>query len=229
MRATHTVYQKYALDSDGIDPHAEAMKLYFNPLACSLGSRIALYETGLAADFVYVDSQTKRAADGSDFRQVNPLGMVPALVLDDGTVLPENAAVLQYIADRGGLEPATGMPRSFLQQWLCFIGTELHKGFVPLLDKKAGAEVKAYAIEKLRPRLAHVDAHLAKQPFLLDRFTVADGYLFAVLNWTQVTPIKLAEYPALAAFHARMLERPAVQRAFEEERALYVAELKRAS
>lgn len=205
------------------------MKLYFNPLACSLSARIALYEAGLPAELVQVDGETKRTQDGRDYREIHPLGMVPALALDDGTVLTENAAVMQYLGDRAQLAPASGMPRAYLQQWLSYIGSELHKWFIPVLDKKAGAEVKAYATEKLRPRLAHVDAHLARQPFLLDAFSLADGYLFTILNWTQVTPIKLAEYPALAAFHARMLERPAIRRAFEEERALYLAELKRAS
>jgi glutathione S-transferase len=192
------------------------MKLYFNPLACSLGSRIAAYEADIALDFVQVDSKTKRAFDGSDFRTVNPLGLVPALVLDDGSVLTENAAVLQVLART----PST----SRLQQWLCFIGTELHKGFVPVMDKSAPPEVHAYALERLRPKLAHAAAHLARRTWLLDDYSVADGYLFAVLNWTQVTPIRLTEYPELAAFHARMLERPAVRRAFDEERALYLAE-----
>jgi glutathione S-transferase len=192
------------------------MKLYFNPLACSLASRIAAYEAGLALDFVPVDGKTKRAADGRDFRAINPLGLVPALVLDDGSVLTENAAVLQVLA-RTASTP-------LLHQWLCFIGTELHKGFVPVMDKAAATEVHAYALEHLRPKLAHVAAHLATRTWLLDDYSVADGYLFAVLNWTQVTPIRLAEYPELAAFHARMLERPAVRRAFDEERALYLAE-----
>jgi glutathione S-transferase len=192
------------------------MKLYFNPLACSLGSRIAAYEADLPVEFVQVDGKTKRAADGNDFRSVNPLGLVPALVLDDGSVLTENAAVLQYLARTPGTP--------LLHQWLCFIGTELHKGFVPVMDKTAPPEVKAYALERLRPRLAHAAAHLANRRWLLDDYSVADGYLFAVLNWTQVTPIRLAEYPELAAFHARMLERPAVKRAFEEERTLYLAE-----
>jgi glutathione S-transferase len=192
------------------------MKLYFNPLACSLASRIAAYEAGLALDYVHVDTKTKRASDGRDFRTINPLGLVPTLVLDDDSVLTENAAILQYLART----PST----SGLHQWLCFIGTELHKGFVPVMDKAAATEVHAYALEHLRPKLAHVAAHLATRTWLLDDYSVADGYLFAVLNWTQVTPIRLAEYPELAAFHARMLERPAVRRAFDEERALYLAE-----
>lgn len=199
------------------------MKLYFNPLACSLASRIAAYEAGLAVELIEVDTITKFLPDGSNYRKLHPLGLVPALVLDDGALLTENAAILQYIG------PAlSGFARSQLQQWLCFIGTELHKGFVPLLDKKAPPEVKAYALGKLLPKLAYVEQHLARRATLLDQFSVADGYLFAVLNWTAVTSIKLADYPALAAFHARMLERPAVKRAFEEERQLYLAEVKRA-
>lgn len=209
------------------------MKLYFNPLACSLASRIALYEAGLAADLIEVDSTTKRTEAGDDYRAIHPLGMVPALALDDGRLLTENAAVLQYIADRvpGQLAPLAeaGLQRSYLHQWLCFIGTELHKGLAPLLDKRAPAEVKAYVLERVLPKLAHVDVHLARQPYLLDNYSVADAYLFAVLNWTVVTTIKLADYPALQAFHGRLLARSAVQRAFTEERTRYLEELKRAS
>jgi glutathione S-transferase len=202
------------------------MKLYFNPLACSLASRIAVYEAGLPIDLVEVDTLTKRMSDGADYREIHSLGLVPALRLDDGSLLSENAAVLQYVADRvpeRHLAPRDGLARSYLHQWLCFIGTELHKGFAPLLHKTAPPEVKAYALGKLLPKLAYVEQHLANRATLLDEYSVADGYLFAVLNWTTVTSIKLADYPALAAFHARMLGRPAVKRAFEEERQLYLA------
>ena len=197
------------------------MKLYFSPLSCSLSSRIALYEAGKPAELIEVDAKTKRTSDGRDFRAVNPLGLVPTLELDDGSVLTENAAILQLLAP----QPSTPA----LQQWLSFVGSELHKHFVPLLDKDAPADAKAYAEGKLRSRLAHANEHLATRPYLLGEPSVADGYLFAVLNWTAVVPVKLAEYPALAAFHARMLARPAVARAFGEERALYVEEQKRAS
>jgi len=219
-----------ALDRD--DPHDGGMKLYFSPLACSLASRIAVYEAGLPIDLVEVDPVTKRTSDGVDYRQLHSLGLVPALRLDDGTLLSENAAVLQYVADRvpdKHLAPRDGLARSYLHQWLCFIGTELHRGFAPLLHKTAPAEVKAYTMARLLPRLAYVDHWLANRETLLDAYSVADGYLFAVLNWTIVTSIKLADYPSLAAFHARMLERPAVKRAFEEERALYLAERERAT
>src|SRR5436305_4782964 len=129
------------------------MDLYFSPLACSMATRIALYEAGHDANYLEVDPATKRVqADGSDFFAVNPLGLVPTLRTDDGTVLTENAAILQYVADRfpkADLGTSAALERSRLHQWLCFIGTELHKGlFVPLLDKKAVPEVKSYVLEK---------------------------------------------------------------------------------
>jgi glutathione S-transferase len=119
------------------------MDLYFSPLACSMATRIAFYEAGEAATYLEVDPKTKLVQnDGSNFRDVNPLGLVPTLRTDDGAVLTENAAILQYVAARfpkSGLGTSSASERSRLHQWLCFIGTELHKGlFVPLLDKKAG-------------------------------------------------------------------------------------------
>src|ERR1700727_1900687 len=137
------------------------MDLYFSPLACSLATRIALYEADADANYLEVDPKTKVVQnDGSDFRHVNPLGLVPTLRTDDGTVLTENAAILQYVADRfpkGNLGAASGIERSRLHQWLCFIGTELHKGlFVPLLDKKASSEVKAYILNKGLSRLDYL-------------------------------------------------------------------------
>ena len=115
------------------------MQLYFAPLACSMATRIALYEAGADADYIYRD-HTKRLPDGSDFHAINPLGMVPTLRTDDGELLTENAAILQYVAERfpnAELAPAGGIQRARMQQWLCYIGTELHKAlFIPLLDKK---------------------------------------------------------------------------------------------
>ena len=126
------------------------MDVYFSPLACSMASRIALYEAGAAARFIEVDSKGKRTLDGADFYAINPLGLVPAIRSDEGEVLTENAAVLQYIADRfpdAQLAPSGGMARSRLHQWLCFIGTELHKAlFVPLFDAKMPQEAKTRAL-----------------------------------------------------------------------------------
>src|SRR5438552_1385449 len=139
-----------------------SMDLYFSPLACSLATRIALYEAGAEANYLEVDPKTKVVQnDGSDFYQVNPVGLVPTLRTDDGLVLTENAAILQYVADRfpqAGISTGPGMERSRLHQWLCFIGTELHKGlFVPVLDKNAPPEVKTYILGKGLSRLDYLE------------------------------------------------------------------------
>jgi glutathione S-transferase len=208
------------------------MKLYYSPLACSMATRIALYEANAPADFVEVDPKTKQTLDtGADFRTINPLGLVPTLRTDDGAVLTENAAILQYVADRfpaASLAPRDGLDRSRLHQWLCFIGTELHKAlFAPLLDKKAPEGAKAYALEKGTARLDVLDAHLHDREYLLDRFSVADAYLITVLTWSIVTPVDLKRWPAIAAYVARLHQRPSVARAMAEERPLYLQEQKR--
>jgi glutathione S-transferase len=209
------------------------MDLYFSPLACSLATRIALYEAGQAANYLEVDPKSKLVQkDGSDFRAVNPLGLVPTLRTDDGVVLTENAAVLQYVADRfpeAGLGTSPGIDRSRLHQWLCFIGTELHKGlFVPLLDKKAPQEVKTYTLGKSLSRLDYLENHLKDRDFLLDHFTVADAYLVTVINWTMaMPPVELAKWPAVKAYYERLRARPSIAKAVAEEFELYKAEIAR--
>ncbi|MDB4973654.1 MAG: glutathione S-transferase [Myxococcaceae bacterium] len=201
------------------------MDLYFSPLSCSLATRIALYEAGAAARYVEVDPKTKRTSDGLDYRALHPLGLVPALRTDQGELLTENAAVLQYIGRRfpeAELLPRDELELARLQQWLCFIGTELHKGlFVPLLDEHAPQATKSYVREKYLPRFSHVEQHLTGRSYLLDRFSVADAYLSAVLNWTKVTAIDLENWPVLHAYGRRLRERPSIARALGEELALY--------
>lgn len=209
------------------------MDLYFSPMACSLATRIALYEAGADARFIEVDPLTKRTLpDGADFREVYPLGLVPAVRTDDGEVLAENAAVLQFVADTypdAELAPTEPRERARLHQWLCFIGTELHKGlFAPQFDKSAPPEARRWALDKAAARLSVLERHLASgRPFLLDRFTVADAYLTTVLNWTQATPVDLTPFPALVAYQKRMRQRPSVARALGIEFPLYQAELAR--
>ncbi len=201
------------------------MKLYFHPLACALATRIALYEAGADAEFVQVDSKTKRTLAGADFRRINPLGMVPALELDSGDIICENAAVLQYVARRSPtahLAPTDDIGQARLQQLLCFIGTELHKLiYVPLMDPAAPASAKEYALDKAALRFGWLEEQLRDRRYLLGDFSIADAYLFAVLNWTIVTPLQLDPFPAIQAFRKRMLERPNVVRAFQEELTLY--------
>ena len=206
------------------------MDLYFSPLACSMATRIALHEAGAEANYLEVDSQTKIVQnDGSDFSKVNPIGLVPTLRTDEGLVLTENAAILQYVADRfpqAGISAGAGVERSRLHQWLCFIGTELHKGlFVPLLDRKAPQEMKSYVLGKNLSRLDYLESYLKGREFLLDHFSVADAYLVTVINWTMATPpIELAKWPALKAYYERLRARPSIAKAIAEEFELYKAE-----
>jgi glutathione S-transferase len=209
------------------------MELYFMPLACSMATRIALDEAGAAADFVEIDPLTKRTPDSArSLLDDNPLGLVPTLRTDEGEVITENAAVLQWVAERypeARLAPTDARGKVALRTWLCFLGTELHRGmFSVLLDRKAPEAVKAYALEKGKPALDHVERRVSASPFLLgDAFSIADAYLATMLNWTVATPIKLAEYPALAAYAARLRERPSIARAMAVELPLYRKELER--
>ena len=211
------------------------MDLFFAPLACSMSARIALAEAGAAVNFIEVDPHTKRLlATGEDYRAINPLGYVPALRLDDGTVLTENAAILQYIADAhpaAELAPPKSDPlaRTRLRQWLSFIGTELHKAlFMPLVGRETPPEVRAWTARKYSSRLVYLDDKLNGREFLLDRFSVADAYLTTILNWTQATPeIDLDAYPNVKAYLERMRQRPSVAAALGTEAPLFQAEIAR--
>src|SRR6185436_9811017 len=192
------------------------MQLYFAPLACSMATRIALYETGADAQYIARD-RNKRLPDGSDFTAINPLGMMPTLRTDAGELITENAAILQYVAasfPQACLAPASGLERARLHQCLSFIGTELHKAvYLPLLRKEAPAEVKAYAASLADARFTIVEKHLSGRDFLLDAFSIADAFLFTVLNWTGATPLKLDAYPAIQAYMARLAKRPSIAKA----------------
>src|SRR5262249_13076773 len=157
-----------------------------------------------------VDTKAGKTEDGRAFAELNPLGQVPVLRTDDGNILSENAAVLQYVADQlpaAALAPAAGtFARSRLQQWLSFIGTELHKTIAVLRRRDNPEGAKDYARGKLPVRFAALDARLRDHEFLLDRFSVADAYLVTVLNWTLATGTSLAEHPALEAWFRRTLE-----------------------
>jgi glutathione S-transferase len=198
------------------------MKLYYSPGACSLSPHIALEESGLPYEAILAPTKTKVLPDGSDFRQVNPLGYVPYLVLDDGTGLREGPAIVQYIADQAPgkkLAPANGtLARYQLQSWLNFIGTELHKGFGPLFNPAVGDDAKAVFKAKLLERLTWVDGELAGKTWLTgEDFTVADGYLFTVTNWTRPMAIDISGLKNLVAWRERVAARPAVQAAMKAE------------
>jgi glutathione S-transferase len=209
-------------------PENLTLNLYFAPLACSLATRIALYEAGVEAQYTYVDLKAKCLADGSDFFKIAPLGQVPVLRVSNSVLLTENAAILQYVADRfpeAALAPPTGLERSRLQQWLSFIGTELHKAvFIPLLDPKAPEGAKVYAREKAVRCLEFLQEQLSAHDFLLDRFTVSDAYLVTVLNWAKPCEVNLAQWPAVYSYHQRLLKRASIAKAVSEEWTLYQEE-----
>lgn len=199
------------------------MKLYFAPSACSLAQHIALREAGLAFDLDKVDFATKKTASGKDFNAINPKGYVPTLELDDGSVLTENQAIAQYIADKNPdarLAPANGtMERYRLQEWLGFIGTEVHKALGALFDKTLDDARKAALVERAGKRIQFVDDALAGKSFLMgEQFTVADAYLFTCLRWTHYFSMDLSGYKNVAAFMARVGERPAVKAALAAEK-----------
>lgn len=198
------------------------MKLYYSPGACSLSPHIVSREVGIPVDLVKVDTKTHKTEDGRDFYTINPRGYVPVLELDDGTVLREGPALVQFLADKvpaSGLAPAAGtMDRVHLQEWLTYIGTEIHKTFAWLFNPAAPEEAKKIARDRLATRFAEVDQHLASRKFLLgDNFTVADAYLFTVVNWSNFMKIDLQPYPNLSAFMARVVARPKVQEALKAE------------
>jgi glutathione S-transferase len=197
------------------------MKLYYSPGACSLSPHIALCEAGLPVELVRVDLATKKTADGGDFLAVNPDGYVPVLQLDDGSLLSEGPAIVQYIADRAPekqLAPANGtLARYRLQSRLNFISTELHKSFSPLFNPAAGADWKEAARKTIAERLDHLQGRLTGDYLLGDQFTVADGYLFTVLGWSKYVKFDLSPWPTLGAYLGRIAARPAVQQALREE------------
>jgi glutathione S-transferase len=198
------------------------MKLYYSPGACSLSPHITLHESGLAFEAIPAPTKTHKLPDGTDYYTINPLGYVPLLELDDGTRLREGPAIVQYVADQvpqKNLAPANGtLARYRLQEWLTFIGTELHKGFSPLFNPAMPQEAKDIAKERLASRLKFVDGELAGKQYLMgDHFSVADGYLFTVTNWAKPTGMDLSGLPNLLAFRDRMAARPAVQAAMKAE------------
>lgn len=198
------------------------MKLFFAPGACSLASHIALREAGLPFDLEKVDLKAKKTETGADFAAINPKGYVPALRLDDGQTMTECAVIAQYVADRKPekkLAPAAGTPERYrLQEWLNFIATEVHKGTSPLFNPATPEAFKQIVLERLGQRYDMLAKHLEQRPFLMgDSFTIADGYLFTILNWTNFLKIDLSKWPALKAYMGRVAARPAVQEALKAE------------
>lgn len=198
------------------------MKLYYSPGACSLSPHIVLAESGLAFELEKVDLGAKKTERGADYWNINPKGYVPALELDDGQVLTEGPAIVQYIADRVPQKflapPAGSMERYRLQEWLNFISTELHKGFSPLFSPKTPEEWKIRVRELLARRIEIAANRLAGNSYLMGvSFTVADAYLYTILRWARHAAVDLSPWPVLAEYMLRIESRPAVHHTLEEE------------
>ena len=199
------------------------MKLYFSPGACSLSPHIALLESGLPFTLELASTKTHQLKDGTDFYTINPLGYVPVLELDNGQRLREGPAIVQYIADQAPaskLAPANGTwERYKLQEWLTFIGTEIHKTFSPLFNPNMPDSAKELFRAQILKRLTWVDSQLADKDYLTGaQFTVADGYLFTVCGWTKFVGIDVSALANLGKFLERVGARPAVQKAIADEK-----------
>ncbi|MBV4485135.1 glutathione transferase GstA [Pseudomonas sp. SWRI153] len=199
------------------------MKLYFAPMTCSLSPHIVLRELGLPFELIRVNNQTKRTADGHDFRHINPKGYVAALLLDNGEVLTEAPAILQFLADQApgnALAPSAGTwERVRLQEHLNFISSEIHGASAPLFDAQIPETVKTIFRQKLCKRLDYLSGALADQDYLMGSFGVADAYLFTVLSWLPTFNIDIADWPALDSYMQRIGARPAVLSAIAAEAA----------
>ncbi len=198
------------------------MKLYYSPGACSLSPHIVAREAGIELELIKADTKTKKMEDGGDYWQVNAKGYVPALRLDNGQLLTEGPAIVQYLADQkpaSGLVPAAGsFERYRVQEWLNYITSEIHKNFSPLFNPAASADWKEGAKANLAKRFGYIADHLEGKQYLMgDQFTVADAYLFTVANWGQFVGVDIGQWPAVKAFHARVAARPKVQEALKAE------------
>jgi glutathione S-transferase len=198
------------------------MKLYYSPGACSLSPHIVLLELGLPHTLEKMDFATRKTAKGVDYSTINSKGAVPTLELDDGRRLTEGPAIVQYLADLkpdSGLAPRAGsFERYQLMEMLNYITSEVHKGFSPLFNSKISADWRAAALANLDKKFAWLSDFLQGKTFLIgNAFTVADAYLFTVLRWSGPVGIDLSKWPALAAYHARIAQRPKVQQALKEE------------
>lgn len=198
------------------------MKLYYAPYTCSLSPHIVLRELDLPFEMVRVNNQTKQTSDGRDFRAINPKGYVAALELDDGQLLTEGPAIVQYLADlRPGAQlapPAGSWQRVRLQEWLNYVTSEIHAGSAPLFHAELHEAAKDYFRTRLFVRFDHLQQHLATHTYLMgNAFSVADAYLFTVLSWCRFFAIDLARWPALHTYATVIGQRPAVQAALRAE------------
>jgi len=199
-----------------------SMKLFYKPGACSLSPHIALREAGLDFTMEKVDLAAKTTEHGADYLAINPKGQVPAIQLEDGSLLTEGVAIVQFIADKVSdrqlLAPAGSMTRYHTLEWLNYIATELHKGFTPLFRPDTPEEFKPIARKALEKKLQYIDDELADKQWLLGlRFTVADAYLFTVLRWAYAIKLDMSAFSNIASYMERVKARPGVAAALAAE------------
>jgi glutathione S-transferase len=198
------------------------MKLFYSPGACSLSPNIVAHEAGIELRLQKVDMKTKTVSVEGDFLQINPKGYVPALELDNGDILTEGPAIVQYLADlepETKLAPAAGtMERYRLQELLNYLNSEIHKTYSPFFKPNTSAEVRAEREAYLRKRYELLDKQLENRPYLMgDGFTVADAYLFTVTRWAGALKLDLSNFAHLQEFQKRVSARPAVKAAMTAE------------
>jgi glutathione S-transferase len=197
------------------------MKLYYSPGACSLAPHIVLREAGMKFDLEKVDLAAKKTESGEDYLAVNAKGYVPALKLDDGTVLTEASVILQHIADsrpRRGLAPKPKTPERYkLMEWLNFTASEIHKGLSDFFNPKMTPEWREAKLDRLAKRFDFLEKALGANEYLMGEFSVADAYLFTVLNWTDRLQVDISRWPNIQAFKARVAARNTVKKAMKAE------------
>lgn len=198
------------------------MKLYYAPGSCAMSPHIVIAEAGLPYKLDRVDLSTKMTEAGNPLADINEHNAVPALLLDSGEVLTEGVAIVQYVADQNPearlLPPAGTLERARVQQWLNYIATEMHKAHVPMFKADYPAASKDIALVKIKKAYDYVSSKLGELPYLTgETFTVADAYLFTIINWHNFIKLDLSPWPVLVAYQARVAARPAVQNAMREE------------
>ncbi len=204
------------------------MKLYFSPGACCMSCHIALEETKIPFELVYVGRHAEEQVK-KDFLRVNPLGAVPALELDHHKILTQNIAILEYIADQkpeaGLIEKTGSIERAEIMKWLSLVATDLHKSFSPLFalnhiskNPETQADIKKWAFASIDKYLTIIDAHLQNRTYLAsERFTIADCYLFTVYQWAPAVSLPTEKYTALNRYAALIAKRPSVMAVHERE------------
>jgi glutathione S-transferase len=198
------------------------MKLYYSPGACSFSPHVVLHESGLSFGIEKVDLKTKKTETGADYDAINPKSYVPALVMDNGELLTEGPAIVQYVADlvpdRKLAPPAGTLERYRLQEWLNYISSEIHKGFGPFFNLKATEDLKVATRERLIRRFGFAASALEGKDYLMGgTFTVADAYLFIMLRWTRSFGMDLSQWLVLREYYGRIAARPAVAAALKAE------------